>query len=97
VSQGGVWLCVMWLDGKGLLMIDLYDTETDKLIGSITDTELQVLIDALEEESAVDQDYYINAATVDLLGDGRATDHLLHLLRGALGTKEGVEIRWQRR
>jgi processive 1,2-diacylglycerol beta-glucosyltransferase len=78
-------------------MIDLYNNDTDQLIGSITDADLKVLIDALEEESATDQDYYINAATVDLLGDGRASDHLLHLLRSALGAKEGVEVRWQRR
>jgi processive 1,2-diacylglycerol beta-glucosyltransferase len=78
-------------------MIDLYDNETGKLIGSITENELQLVIDALEEESADDQDYYINAGTIDLLGDGRATDHLLHLLRGALGGREGLEIRWRRR
>jgi processive 1,2-diacylglycerol beta-glucosyltransferase len=78
-------------------MIDLYNNDTTQLIGSITDADLKVLIDALEEESATDQDYYINAGTIDLLGDGRASDHLLHLLRSALGAKEGVEIRWQRR
>ncbi len=78
-------------------MIDLYDTDTDKLIGSITDAELKVLIDALEEESSSDRDYYIDAATIDLLGDGRATDHLLGLLRDALGGREGIEIRWQKR
>ena len=38
-----------------------------------------------------------DAATIDLLGDGRASDHLLGLLRSALGSSEGVEIRWQRR
>lgn len=78
-------------------MIDLYDNDNGKLIGSITETELQLLVDTLEEESETDQDYYINAGTIDLLGDGRATDHLLHLLRGALGNREGIEIRWQRR
>lgn len=78
-------------------MIDVYDNETGKLIGSITDADLKVLVDALEEESETDQDYYITSDTIDLLGDGRATDHLLHLLRGALGTKDGMEIRWQRR
>jgi hypothetical protein len=78
-------------------MIDLYNTETNQLIGSITDADLQVLIDCLEEESSTDQDYYINAATIDLLGDGRASDHLLGLLRRALGSSDGVEVRWQRR
>jgi len=78
-------------------MIDLYNAETNQLIGSITDADLQILIGGLEEESAVDHDYYIDGATIDLLGDGRATDHLLGLLRTALGTSDGVEIRWQRR
>ena len=78
-------------------MIDLYNAETNQLLGSITEADLQVLVDGLEEESPEDQDYYIDAATIDLLGDGRASDHLMGLLRGALGSSEGVEIRWQRR
>jgi processive 1,2-diacylglycerol beta-glucosyltransferase len=78
-------------------MIDLYDNDTNQLIGSITEADLQVLVDGLEEESATDQDYYINSATISLLGDGRATDHLLNLLRSALGSKDGMEIRWERR
>ena len=78
-------------------MIDLYNNATQELIGSVTEAELQVLIDGLEEESLEDQDYYITAATIDLLADGRATDHLVHLLRTALGREEGVEIRWQQR
>jgi hypothetical protein len=78
-------------------MIDLYNSETNQLIGSITDAELQLIVDALEEESDTDQSYFIQAATISLLGDGRATDHLLHLLRTALGAADGVEIRWQRR
>lgn len=78
-------------------MIDLYDNETDKLLGSITESELQLLVDALEEEYINDQDYYINQATIDMIADGRASDHLLQLLRSAIGTADGVEIRWERR
>ena len=78
-------------------MIDLYNAATKQLLGSITEPDLQVLVDALEEESMQDQDYYIDAATIDLIADGRATDHLVHLLRGALGSAEGVDIRWNRR
>ena len=78
-------------------MIDLYNSATQQLIGSLTETELGVLIDGLEEESLEDRDYYITAATIDFLADGKATDHLVHLLRTALGSAEGVEIRWQRR
>lgn len=78
-------------------MIDVYDNATNILIGSITEGDLKVLTDAFEEESADDQDYYIDQATIDMLGDGRATGHLMTLLRQALGTSEGVEIRWERR
>ncbi len=78
-------------------MIDLYKNDSDQLVGSITDADLQVLMDGLEEESSQDKDYYITAATIDVLGDGRASDHLLGLLRTALGSSEGVEIRWERR
>lgn len=79
-------------------MIDLYACETNALLGEITEQDLKVLIDALEEESSDDQDYYITPETLDVIGDnGRATDHLLNLLRKALGSSEGVEVRWQRR
>ena len=78
-------------------MIDLYNATTNQLLGSITEADLQVLIDGLEEESAEDQDYYLDQATIDLLADGRPSDHLLGILRGALGTSNGMEIRWERR
>lgn len=78
-------------------MIDLYNAETDEKLGSITEADLQVLVDGLEEESAEDQDYFIDEATIELLGDGRATEHLVGLLRRAVGSSDGVEIRWKRR
>ena len=78
-------------------MIDVYNNETNELVGTITEADLQVLAGHLEEESSDDQDYYIDAATIEVVGDGQATEHLLSVLRKALGTAEGVEIRWQRR
>ena len=78
-------------------MIDVYNDTTNQLIGSITEADLRVLQDALEEESTEDRDYYIDRATIDVIGDGRATEHLLKVLRDALGTSDGVDIRWKRR
>jgi hypothetical protein len=79
-------------------MIDLYNADTNALLGEITEQDLKVLVDALEEESSDDQDYYITPDTIEVIGhNGRATDHLLNLLRKALGTSDGVEVRWQRR
>lgn len=79
-------------------MIDLYDLETDTLIGSITEAELKFLQGALEETSIDDTDYFIDSGTIDLLAeDGGATDHLLGLLRKAVGEGEGLEISWKQR
>ena len=77
-------------------MVDLFNVETNQLLGTVTDADLQALADALEEESSDDNDYFINADTIDLL-DGQASSTLIELLRAAVGTGDGVEIRWERR
>jgi hypothetical protein len=78
-------------------MIDLYNATANQLLGSITESDLKVLVDALEEEGVQDQDYYIDAATIDVIADGKATEHLVGLLRKAVGAGDGVDVRWQRR
>jgi hypothetical protein len=78
-------------------MIELLNAATDKLIGSITEADLKVLTDALEEEGIDDQDYFIDTATIDVIADGKATEHLVGLLRKAVGAGDGVDIRWRRR
>ena len=78
-------------------MIDLYNATTNQLLGSITEADLKVLNDSLEAEGLYDQDYYIDRATIDVIADGRATEHLVGLLRTALASSDGVDIRWQRR
>ena len=77
-------------------MIDLYNAATNELLGTISEADLQVLIDKLEEESEEDQDYYIDADTLDLLAEDGAPEQLVGLLRGALGSSEGIDIRWER-
>jgi len=39
----------------------------------------------------------LTAATIDVIADGTATEHLVGLLRTALGPAEGVDIRWAER
>jgi processive 1,2-diacylglycerol beta-glucosyltransferase len=77
-------------------VIRLLDKESGSDLGSITDEQLQFLVDNLEEEFAEDTDYYINAATVDLLEENAADPALVHLLRNALGSRDGIEIKWSR-
>jgi hypothetical protein len=78
-------------------MIDLYNAATNELLGQITEADLKVLVDALEEEGVNDRDYFIDAATIDVIADGKATEHLVGLLRKAVGSSDGLDIRWQRR
>jgi hypothetical protein len=77
-------------------MIQLHEKETGVFVGTITDTQLQFLIDQLEEESIDDTDYYIDQATLDLFEEVGVEADLLALLRQALGTREGIEIVWSR-
>jgi hypothetical protein len=79
------------------MIVDLYNDATGEQLGSVTEPDLTVLFDALEEESTEDRNYFIDAATIDVIADGRASDHLVALLRKALGGSSGVDIRWQRR
>ncbi|MBS0192914.1 MAG: galactosyldiacylglycerol synthase [Proteobacteria bacterium] len=76
-------------------MIMLYDKLSARRIGEISEGELQFLIDELEEEDSHDQDYYIDAATIDFFVTRRANPHLVALLREALGMEDGIEIVWE--
>ena len=76
-------------------MIRLYDTESDALLGSITEIQLEFLMNELEEESSSDRDYFITTETVDMLEENGADTELLTVLRDALADREEVEIRWE--
>ena len=78
-------------------MIDLFDAATNAKIGSIMESDLKVLEDYLEEETPEDREYFIDQATIDYMADGRASDHLVNLLRTVVGSSDGVEIRWEQR
>ena len=78
-------------------MIQLYDTESGAAVGTITEEQLDFLMDHLEEESLADQDYYINADTLDVFEAEGADPALVAVLRQALGEREEMEIRWSRR
>ena len=77
-------------------MIQLTDKDTGAPLGTISEEQLQYLIDHLEEESSDDQDYYINETTVDLCEQHGADKALVALLRSALEGRREMEIRWSR-
>ena len=75
-------------------MIRLFDVETDAPLGTITEAQLEFLIEELEEESSTDRDYFINTATVEMLEEDGADAALLTVLRDALADRDEMEVRW---
>jgi hypothetical protein len=76
-------------------MITLSLKDTDAFLGTIDDSDLQLLVDQLEEEHENDTDYYVCAATIELLEESGASTRLIEILKDALGSSEGVEIAWK--
>jgi hypothetical protein len=76
----------------------LFDESTRREIGRISEDELKVLQDGLEEEGPQDRDYWINPDAIDMLASrAGATEHLITVLRQAVGENEdGMEIAFQR-
>lgn len=77
-------------------MIELFNDTTGEPLGPLAEKDLRVLVEALEEEFTGDRDYFLNAATIDLLAARGASEDLVVRLRTALGSSDGVDIRWTR-
>jgi hypothetical protein len=78
-------------------MIKLRDKETGTTLGEITAAELQILIDAFEEEGRDDQDYYIDASSPDYLETNfEGSANLVAMLKTALAGRDGMDVVWSR-
>ena len=77
-------------------MINLRDNDSKSLLGSISEEDLQFLIDNLEEEWEGDTDYYLNRTVIDTLAEAGGDKALIELLNKALGDRDGVEIVWEK-
>jgi hypothetical protein len=77
-------------------MVILKNKMNNQWLGSISDTQLQFLVDELEEESTDDQDYWLNGVMIDMMEEKGADSSLISLLRNALGSEEELEIIWSK-
>jgi hypothetical protein len=68
----------------------------NRYLGAISDADLKVLIDELEEEDIADTDYFITGDTVDILEASGASKSLVDLLLAAIGDSDGVDVRWEK-
>jgi processive 1,2-diacylglycerol beta-glucosyltransferase len=77
-------------------MIQLRDKESGSVLDSISEDDLQFLMDNLEEESEDDVDYYLNRSTLEIFKEKGISSKLLSTLENALGDREDMEIEWSR-
>ena len=75
--------------------ITLYIKDAGKPIGTLTEEQLQTLIDLLEEEDDEDRDYYIDRDILEYLAEEGADAALLDLLRPHVSGDDGIEIEWR--
>jgi hypothetical protein len=75
-------------------MIQLFNKRSGEPIGPINQTQLQFLVDQLEEESMEDQDYAITSMTLDYFEEIGGDAALIKMLRAALGANDELTIIW---
>jgi hypothetical protein len=78
------------------MTVRVFDLATDQEIGVLNDAQFQFLEDHLESEDAEDDDYYINRATLDAFDEQGGDQAVVGLLRAAMGSRDDMDIRWQR-
>ncbi|MCA1715162.1 MAG: galactosyldiacylglycerol synthase [Gammaproteobacteria bacterium] len=76
-------------------MPKLYEQSTNRLLGEISQADLDLLIAQFEEESSRDRDYYVNNDTFLLLADSGASAALLDALKMALDANGECDVRWE--
>jgi hypothetical protein len=76
-------------------MIRLYKQGQPEPLGTLTSTQLQFLIDELEEESTTDRDYAITPMTLGLFVEDGIDPELMEMLKAALGDQDEMTIRWE--
>jgi processive 1,2-diacylglycerol beta-glucosyltransferase len=76
-------------------MIKLYDAASGEPCGILTDEQFAHLVDALEEESEDDQDYYLDRATLELLRERQLDSEVIRVLTAALGSRDEMDLAWE--
>jgi len=77
-------------------MVRLYETGANRLCGTLSERQFEILAEALEEEDLEEAECMISTDTIDALEDQGVEPDLLELLRAALGDKPEVSIRCER-
>ena len=76
------------------MSIRISEKDSGRVLGEISEQDLEILIGHMEEGSSKDQDYYIEPMAIDALERLGASPEFVALLRRAVGSSEGVDIAW---
>ena len=75
-------------------MPQLFNADTGEPLGQISREQLNFLIAQMEEEHALDQDYYLTADLIEVWREQGADTALLDLLERAMAGWEDLSVRW---
>ena len=77
-------------------MVRLYDVGDNRLCGTLSDSQFEALVEALEEEELEDGDCPIDRDTIETLEEQGLDADVLEVLRLALGDRREALIRCER-
>ncbi len=73
-------------------MVELYDKITGAPVGKITREQLQFMTDQLEDDTPDVNEYYMNAAMLDMIEEAGAAPELMTVLRQALAGRDDMVL-----
>jgi hypothetical protein len=76
-------------------MIKLYDGDSEREIGEITEAQLEILLEQLVEETLDEYTYNINPAVISSLEANGVEPVLIELLKTGLGGRTSMELRYE--
>ena len=77
-------------------MIHLHEKGMKTPVGDISEQQLQVLIDQLEEEWLEDKDYSVTPLILDAFEAEGVDSKLISILRAALGDRDEIVVVWSK-
>ena len=76
-------------------MPKLYDKSDNRLLGQVSQADVDLLVAQLEEETSHDRDYYVDNDTFLALIEAGASSILLDALKSAIDLNGEADVRWE--
>lgn len=73
----------------------LYLKDSQQLLVDLSDADLAAMMEAMEEESSTDRDYFIDLDTVYLLRAVGVSESVAVAMETAIGESDGIDVVWR--